>query len=166
MPVSRIAARLTSRSRQGDDSAALGDTGRRSAPCSRGRSSHDALGHRADGGSGQSRLSGWTDQSSGYCCHHRAGLTRGMARAKTSPPIWIKPQLAALVKAAPDGPGWLHEMKLDGYRMHAWIESGTAKILTRRGNDWTGQVPDDREGARRPTHEKRLSGRRTLRSPP
>ena len=64
-----------------------------------------------------------------------------MPRAKTSPPIWIKPQLAALVKAAPDGPGWLHEMKLDGYRMHARIESGTAKILTRRGNDWADRYP-------------------------
>ena len=35
------------------------------------------------------------------------------------PPTWIKPQLAALVKEAPDGPDWLHELKLDGYRMHA-----------------------------------------------
>src|SRR5258707_15557302 len=35
------------------------------------------------------------------------------------PPTWIKPQLAALVKEAPDGPDWLHELKLDGYCMHA-----------------------------------------------
>jgi bifunctional non-homologous end joining protein LigD len=34
------------------------------------------------------------------------------------PPAWIKPQLAALVKEAPDGADWLHEIKLDGYRMH------------------------------------------------
>jgi ATP-dependent DNA ligase len=36
----------------------------------------------------------------------------------TLPPIWIRPQLAQLVKAAPDAPGWLHELKMDGYRMH------------------------------------------------
>jgi ATP-dependent DNA ligase len=36
----------------------------------------------------------------------------------SSPPAWIKPELAALVKAAPEGTDWLHEMKLDGYRMH------------------------------------------------
>ena len=35
----------------------------------------------------------------------------------TSPPNWIMPQLAALVTQAPDGAGWLHEIKLDGYRM-------------------------------------------------
>jgi bifunctional non-homologous end joining protein LigD len=64
-----------------------------------------------------------------------------MARCTSSPPSWIKPELAALVKAAPDGPGWLHEIKLDGYRMHARIDSGSVKIITRRGNDWTAKYP-------------------------
>jgi ATP-dependent DNA ligase len=54
-----------------------------------------------------------------------------------SPPAWIKPQLAKLVEKAPDGPNWLHEIKFDGYRMHARLDSGRAQILTRRGNDWT-----------------------------
>jgi bifunctional non-homologous end joining protein LigD len=54
-----------------------------------------------------------------------------------SPPAWIKPQLASLVKKAPDGSDWLHEIKLDGYRMHARLDAGKAQILTRRGNDWT-----------------------------
>jgi DNA ligase D-like protein (predicted ligase) len=52
-------------------------------------------------------------------------------------PTWIKPQLAALVKEAPDGPDWLHELKLDGYRMHARLDAGRVNIVTRRGNDWT-----------------------------
>jgi bifunctional non-homologous end joining protein LigD len=64
-----------------------------------------------------------------------------MARATASPPTWIKPELAQLVKVAPDGPGWLHEIKLDGYRMHARIESGAVKIIARRGNDWTDKYP-------------------------
>jgi len=66
------------------------------------------------------------------------------ARRTTHPstlPTWVKPQLAALVKAAPDGPTWLHEIKFDGYRMHARIEGGSVKILTRRGNDWTEKCP-------------------------
>ena len=53
------------------------------------------------------------------------------------PPAWIKPQLAALVTAAPEGSDWLHEIKLDGYRMHARLDVGRVQILTRRGNDWT-----------------------------
>jgi DNA ligase D-like protein (predicted ligase) len=58
-----------------------------------------------------------------------------------SPPTWVKPQLAALVKQAPDGPDWLHEIKLDGYRMHARLDAGRVIILTRRGNDWTDKYP-------------------------
>ena len=37
----------------------------------------------------------------------------------TALPGWIKPQLTRLVPEAPDGPDWLHEIKFDGYRMHA-----------------------------------------------
>jgi ATP-dependent DNA ligase len=57
------------------------------------------------------------------------------------PPIWVKPQLAKLVEKAPDGPDWLHEIKFDGYRMHARLDGGRVQILTRRGNDWTDKYP-------------------------
>ena len=60
---------------------------------------------------------------------------------QASPPLWIKPQLAKLVEKAPNGPEWAHELKLDGYRMHARLDVGRAQILTRRGNDWTGKYP-------------------------
>jgi bifunctional non-homologous end joining protein LigD len=59
----------------------------------------------------------------------------------SSQPALIKPELAALVKTAPEGTDWLHEMKLDGYRMHARLDAGRVQILTRRGNDWTQKYP-------------------------
>ena len=59
----------------------------------------------------------------------------------TSPPAWIRPQLAKLVEKAPLGFDWLHEIKLDGYRMHARLDAARAQILTRRGNDWTEKYP-------------------------
>src|ERR1700704_3010070 len=75
------------------------------------------------------------------------------------PPSWIKPQLAALVKEAPDGPDWLHELKLDGYRMHARLDAGRVNILTRRGNDWTEKYPAVAEAiARLPAHNAYLDG--------
>ena len=58
-----------------------------------------------------------------------------------SPPTWIKPELAKLIEKAPDGPDWLHEIKFDGYRMHARLDAGRVQILTRRGNDWIGKYP-------------------------
>ena len=33
------------------------------------------------------------------------------------------------------GRGWLHEIKYDGYRMHARIDGGDIKLLTRTGLD-------------------------------
>jgi bifunctional non-homologous end joining protein LigD len=59
---------------------------------------------------------------------------------QASPPACIKPQLAKLIEKAPDGPDWLHEIKFDGYRMHARLDAGRAQILTRRGNDWTANT--------------------------
>jgi ATP-dependent DNA ligase len=52
-------------------------------------------------------------------------------------PKWIKPQLTRLVDEAPAGSGWLHEIKYDGYRMHARIDGGKAALLTRTGLDWS-----------------------------
>ena len=49
------------------------------------------------------------------------------------PPKWIKPQLTRLVDDAPSGPDWLHEVKYDGYRMHARLVDCKAQLLTRTG---------------------------------
>src|SRR6266403_5131816 len=56
-------------------------------------------------------------------------------------PAWIPPQLTQLVDAAPDGDEWLHEIKFDGYRMHARLDRGAVKLLTRTGLDWTHKYP-------------------------
>jgi DNA ligase D-like protein (predicted ligase) len=56
-------------------------------------------------------------------------------------PPWIRPQLTRLVDAAPEGDGWLHEIKYDGYRMHARLDQGAVKLLTRTGLDWTAKYP-------------------------
>jgi hypothetical protein len=37
-------------------------------------------------------------------------------------PDWIPPQLTQVVDASPEGDGWLHEIKFDGYRLHAWLD--------------------------------------------
>lgn len=58
----------------------------------------------------------------------------------------VKPpevQLATLAGAAPDGDGWVHEQKFDGYRIVAVRERAGApvRLYTRRGNDWTARFP-------------------------
>ena len=46
-------------------------------------------------------------------------------------------QLATLVKAAPEGEGWVHEIKYDGYRICAVVQDGAARLYTRKFLDWT-----------------------------
>ena len=52
-------------------------------------------------------------------------------------PVWIRPQLTRLADEAPGGKEWLHEVKYDGYRMHARIDGKQIKLLTRTGLDWS-----------------------------
>jgi ATP-dependent DNA ligase len=59
------------------------------------------------------------------------------AQLKGALPDFIPPQLAVLIDKPPAGDAWLHEIKLDGYRTAARIEAGKARMLTRKGLDWT-----------------------------
>jgi bifunctional non-homologous end joining protein LigD len=54
-------------------------------------------------------------------------------------PAFVEPALAQLVESAPKGGNWLHEIKLDGYRMQARIDGGQVQLLTRKGLDWTAK---------------------------
>ena len=60
-----------------------------------------------------------------------------MALVEHRLPRWIKPQLTRLAEEAPKGTDWLHEIKYDGYRMHARIDAEKIQLLTRTGLDWS-----------------------------
>jgi bifunctional non-homologous end joining protein LigD len=62
----------------------------------------------------------------------------GVPGARRAPlPDGLEPQLATLVKEPPRGDDWLHEMKLDGYRILARVEKGRARLWSRNAKDWT-----------------------------
>lgn len=68
-----------------------------------------------------------------------------LSNAKAAPlPDSIKPQLATLVESVPDG-DWRYEVKFDGYRIMARIESGKVQLFTRNGHDWTAKMPQQAE---------------------
>ena len=52
-------------------------------------------------------------------------------------PQFIPPQLCKSLPRPPAGEGWLHEIKLDGYRMQLRVADGVATLRTRKGLDWT-----------------------------
>lgn len=51
------------------------------------------------------------------------------------------PQQPTLVTSPPDGDGWLHEMKFDGYRVLARASGKTVRLVSRNGSDWTKRLP-------------------------
>src|SRR6187549_1334284 len=65
------------------------------------------------------------------------------------PPTAFAAQLAEAGAVAPDGDGWLHEIKVDGYRIGCRIEGGTVRLLGRRGSVWTQKFPELDAAARR-----------------
>jgi bifunctional non-homologous end joining protein LigD len=67
---------------------------------------------------------------------------RGGSRTDSPLPAFIPPQLSQPVEKPAYGPQWLHEIKLDGFRMAAArIDHGRAQLLTRTGLDWTDKYP-------------------------
>ncbi|MGK7861188.1 DNA ligase D [Falsiroseomonas sp. E2-1-a4] len=62
-------------------------------------------------------------------------------------PRFVEPQLCRLVAAAPNGADWLHELKIDGYRLQLRVQGGKATLRTRTGLDWTDRFPAIAEAA-------------------
>jgi bifunctional non-homologous end joining protein LigD len=57
-------------------------------------------------------------------------------------PGFVAPQLAKSVDRPPQGPGWAHEIKFDGYRLQLRVEGGKATLKTRAGLDWTAKFKE------------------------
>src|SRR3984885_12063377 len=70
----------------------------------------------------------------------KAGSSR-RSRPNSPLPLFVPPQLSQPVDKPPSGPQWVHEIKLDGYRMAARIDNGRVQLLTRTGLDWTSKYP-------------------------
>lgn len=56
---------------------------------------------------------------------------------KAAAPGFVAPMLPTLVKDAPSGEDWWHELKFDGYRAQVDLGKGGAVIRTRSGQDWS-----------------------------
>jgi bifunctional non-homologous end joining protein LigD len=63
-------------------------------------------------------------------------------RERTRPGLGIiEPCLPSPAKAPPSGPGWIHEIKHDGFRILARRDSAGVRLITRAGNDFSSRFP-------------------------
>ena len=60
---------------------------------------------------------------------------------KASLPPRLAPQLATLADSPPEHGTWLYELKFDGYRLLARLDSASVDCFTRNGHDWTVKLP-------------------------
>jgi bifunctional non-homologous end joining protein LigD len=71
-----------------------------------------------------------------------AGIyTRMLLRSVPRPNGFIEPCLPSSAPKPPTGAGWIHEIKLDGFRLLARRDAAGVRLLTRRGIDWTNRYP-------------------------
>jgi bifunctional non-homologous end joining protein LigD len=63
------------------------------------------------------------------------------SRPNSPLPLFISPQLSQSVEKPPSDPQWVHEIKLDYFRMAARVDNGRVQLLTRTGLDWTDKYP-------------------------
>jgi bifunctional non-homologous end joining protein LigD len=82
---------------------------------------------------------------SGFATSIRTGRTMAEIEAGEEGKITRNPfnraeeQLAKLVNTVPSGEDWLYELKYDGYRILAFVEDNSVRLITRKGHDYTKQ---------------------------
>jgi bifunctional non-homologous end joining protein LigD len=54
---------------------------------------------------------------------------------------FVQPCIPTRAAKPPTGPGWVHEIKHDGYRLIVRREGDSVRLFTRRGYDWSGRYP-------------------------
>ena len=64
-----------------------------------------------------------------------------LLRTPQIPPGFIEPCLPSRADRPPSGPGWIHEIKHDGFRMMVRRDAAGVRLLTRNGHDWAGRYP-------------------------
>ena len=69
------------------------------------------------------------------------GIQTSRGRSSRAPSAFVSPCLPTVAERPPSGPGWVHEIKHDGYRLQIHIRDGRVRLFTRTGVDWTDRYP-------------------------
>jgi bifunctional non-homologous end joining protein LigD len=95
----------------------------------------------------------WNSSAKSNGSNHKAAKPGKRSKARTTVkvraprkrralPASVKPQLATLVEKPPEGEGWLHEIKFDGYRILAYVDGDKVRLKSRNDLDWTAKFPE------------------------
>ena len=62
-------------------------------------------------------------------------------RPVNAPAAFIHPCQPTVASKPPNGPGWAHELKHDGYRLQIHVGDGRVRLFTMNGADWSKRYP-------------------------
>lgn len=132
--------------KRGDDGAPPGDADTilesRPESVKTGRSLEEIAGEEGGAGKGRRSAVAKRKKSRAGAAPSAAPDPAGIAGARKAPvPRGLAPQLSTLADSPPDGDGWIHEIKFDGYRLLAHLDRSRVRLLTRAGHDWTRRFP-------------------------
>ncbi len=65
-----------------------------------------------------------------------------VAEQASKPHAFVPIQLCKVADYPPQGTGWAHEIKFDGYRLQVASGGGRATVRTRKGLDWSDKFPE------------------------
>jgi bifunctional non-homologous end joining protein LigD len=91
----------------------------------------DAVWHSNRGDAAEARAESKTAAS------RSASANQPKGKKVAAMPDFVAPELCIPVDRPPNGEGWGHEIKFDGYRVQLRVEDGEARLKTRKGLDWT-----------------------------
>ncbi|MGA1984374.1 MAG: DNA ligase D [Acidobacteriaceae bacterium] len=102
----------------------------------------------------------WYRQKSKAAPIPQLDLSKQLAKLpRETQPTFLAPQLAQQAESPPARSGWLHELKLDGYRIQARKNGRRVQLFTRTGLDWTHRMKAiAAEVARLPVDKVTLDG--------
>ena len=104
-----------------------------------GRAKADAVWHSNRGEAAEARAA--NGKAHGRPAKAKPAAAKAKGRKVAAMPDFVAPQLCASVDRPPNGEGWCHEIKFDGYRVQLRVEDGEAVLKTRKGLDWTDKFP-------------------------
>jgi bifunctional non-homologous end joining protein LigD len=81
-------------------------------------------------------------------CSHPPGayirfmlMRNSRGRQRLAPLDFIHPCRPTVARRPPTGPGWVHELKHDGYRLQVHLRDGRVRLFTMNGHNWTDRYP-------------------------
>ena len=83
----------------------------------------------------------WFQDGKTYFGCYIPSMLQRTRRGRPKPAGFILPCRPTVADRPPTGPGWIHELKHDGYRLQVHVQDGRVRLYTMNAADWSKRYP-------------------------